>query len=152
MANETKTRGQQLIRADRAVSGIVKFLDMRVENVGKALIGQVSFADVMVSELAKQSIPEDKARKMATAMPAGIVRAAIHGWTQNLLDSSNKLEGDARVAFVKAGCETIKGGGWVSAPVDENAAKENLNKAVDKMAQSMGMSREDVIKMLAAEK
>lgn len=114
MANSTKTRGSQLIRADRSVSGIVTFYDTRITEASAARIGAIRF-------------PDD------CDAPAHVVRAAMHGWTQNLLDSSNKLEGDARVDFIRKGCETINAGGWVSAPVDDDKARENAAKAFDKM-------------------
>lgn len=128
MADATKTRGTQLIRADRTVSGVVTFYDSREKDAAKAKIGEVKFpADVVA--------------------PAHVIKAAIHGWTQNILDSSNKLEGDARVKFVKEACTLIAGGGWASAPVDEEAAKTAARTAIDKMVSQGVIKAEMAAKM-----
>jgi hypothetical protein len=63
---------------------------------------------------------------------ASLDRAALHGITQNLMDSSNKLEGDARIAHIKAQAEIVQAGGWASAPVEVNieAAKAKMIAAL----------------------
>lgn len=111
------TRGQQLIRTDRAVPGQVSFYDARQENAQAGKIGTLSLARIA---------PD-------TDIPPAIARAAIHGYTQNLLDSSNKLDGDERVAFIRRGIETLHNGGWVAAPVDDEKAKAGAIAALEKM-------------------
>ena len=113
------TRGTQLVRADRAISGQVTFYDAREENAAAGRIGTLRLADIA---------PD-------ADIPPAIAKAAIHGYTQNLLDSSNKLEGDDRVEFIRRGIETLRDGGWVSAPVDEDKAKANALAALEKMYQ-----------------
>lgn len=94
----TKTRGIQLIRSDMQGS-IIRFFDRREENVQKAFIAQVDVADLG---------------------QAALYRAAGHGLTQNLLDSSNKLEGDARIEHIRNQCRIVQAGGWASAPSEVN--------------------------------
>jgi hypothetical protein len=112
MANDTKARGIQLIRTDDSIPGIVRFYDRREANVQKAFIGQIN-----VTEL------DEQARN----------RAAVHGVTQNVLDSSNKLTGDERVAFIKKACAHVQSGGWSAAPVDEAKQLADLQSALAKL-------------------
>lgn len=81
-------------------------------------------------------------------MPAvAQLRAAMHGVTQNLLDSSNKLEGDARLAHIKGQCEVVQNGGWASAP-----SEVNIDAAKTKMIAALvasGKSHEEATKMVA---
>lgn len=112
MANETKSRGTQLLRTDDSTAGRVKFYDRRQADVGKAYI-----AEVDVSKLSREALE----------------RAAVHGITQNILDSSNKLDGDARVAFVKDAARIVQQGGWASAPQDTAKVRENAIAALTKL-------------------
>jgi hypothetical protein len=94
MATATKTRGQQLLRTE-SEGTVQRFFDRR----SGAFVGAFDTA----------------------ALPEGALhRAAMHGLTQNILDSSNKLDGDARIAHVKAQCEIVQAGGWASAPSEVN--------------------------------
>lgn len=129
MAQTQKTRGTQLIRADRSVPGQVTFYDTRMENADAARIGTVSLAVILEHQGAAIEV---------TDIPECIRKAALHGWTQNILDASNTLSGDERVSFVRTACGTINAGGWASAPVDEAKAKANALSALDKMAAAMG--------------
>jgi hypothetical protein len=126
MANEsnTKARPALLIRADDSVPGVVRFYDRREADVQKALIGSVNVVTMGNTE--------------GSFVPPAIARAAVHGITQNILDASNKLTGDERVAFIARACETVQAGGWASAPVDEEAA---IKKAV-KALMALGMTLE----------
>lgn len=74
-------------------------------------------------------------------------RAAIHGLTQNLLDSSNKLEGDARIAHIKTQAAIVQDGGWASAPTEVNidAAKAKMVAALV----AMGKTPEEASSMVA---
>lgn len=114
MANETTTKARpaQLIRTDDSTPGVVRFYDRRQPDAKLAFIAEV---DV---------------RKMT---PDTLHRAARHGVTQNLLDASNKLEGNARVAFIKAQCAIVQQGGWASAPVDEAALIQRAIDALTKL-------------------
>jgi hypothetical protein len=129
MADTKKVRGTQLIRADRSVPGVVTFYDTRVAEAAAARIGVVRFEDRCDAEV-----------------PADVVRAALHGWTQAILDSSNSLTGDARVAFVRAACDTIRQGGWPSAPIDEEAAYTRAHDAIMKLP--AGDMRDQMVAML----
>ncbi len=123
-ATTTKARAIQLIRTDDATPGLVKFFDRREADVKKAFIGQVD-----VTKLSQEAL----------------YRAARHGLTQNLLDSSNKLEGDARRDFIAKACVTVQNGGWSSAPVDEAKQVENAISALTKL----GFSAEVAAQMIA---
>lgn len=112
MADANKGRGTQLLRTDDSIPGMVRFFDRRVTDVKAAYIAQVD-----VSQLDR----------------AALLKAAVHGITQNILDSSNKLEGDARVAFVKKACTVVQNGGWSSTPVDEDTLRKNAIEAFVKM-------------------
>lgn len=112
MANDTKARAIQLIRTDDKVSGTVRFYDRREADVNKAFIGEVD-----VTKLPREAL----------------IKAAVHGLTQNILDSSNKLSGDDRVAFIKKACTIVQNGGWSSAPIDEDAAFKNAVEALVKL-------------------
>ena len=128
MANDTKTRGTQLLRTDDSTPGMVRFYDRRQNDVNKAFVGQVDIAKMLK---AGEHLQPD----------SPIVKAAVHGITQNILDSSNKLEGDERVAFVRKACATVQAGGWASAPVDEAKARENAINALMKL----GFTREAAV-------
>ena len=126
MTNETKARGIQLIRTDDSTPGLVKFYDRRQTAVALAFIAQV---DVTM-------IPDDQGDTLTDAGFSAkhpIVSAARHGITQNLLDSSNKLEGDARVDFIRQQCKVVQSGGWASAPVDSAKLVENAKSAILKL-------------------
>lgn len=124
------TRGIQLIRTDDSVSGVVRFFDRREADVKAAFIGEVIIAQM------------GTATDEELVLPDAIMRAARHGVTQNILDASNKLEGDDRVAYIASMCERVQNGGWASAPVDEEKLRANaisalikLNIPADKAAQ-----------------
>lgn len=119
-ANTTKTRTPTLIRTDDKVPGVVSFYDRRVEDVNKAFIGRVDVAKMLKVD-----------ERLMPGSP--LIKAAIHGITQNILDSSNKLEGDERVAYIKSACKIVQEGGWASAPVDLAAARENAISALVKL-------------------
>jgi hypothetical protein len=136
MANgNTKARNVQLIRTDDKIPGTVRFYDRRVEDAGKAFIGEVNIARMM----------DDRGQSLAI-IPDCIVKAAIHGYTQNILDSSNKLDGDERVAFIRNACRIVQDGGWSSAPVDEEKARETAISAMMKL----GFTREAAMAALAS--
>lgn len=109
-ANVTKTRGQVLLRADDKVSGVVSFYDRREADVAKAFIGKIDVNAMLPA---------------GVVIPPHVIKAACHGYTQNMLDSSNKLEGNERVAYVRKTCAIVQAGGWASAPMDEAAIREN---------------------------
>lgn len=115
-------RAPSLIRTDDSVPGVVSFYDRRQENAQAAFIAQI---DVRV--IAPDLDPTNPA-----------MRAAVHGYTQNVLDSSNSLSGDARVAYIKTSCDRIMAGGWASVPVDAAAQRE---KAIVAMMKLPGWTR-----------
>lgn len=84
---------------------------------------------------------------VAKLAEAALHRAAIHGLTQNLLDSSNKLEGDARIAHIKTQAAIVQDGGWASAPTEVNidAAKAKMIAALV----AMGKTPEEASSMVA---
>lgn len=129
MANDTKTRAAQVIRTDDKISGTVRFYDRRVDDVKLAYIGQVD-----VSQLEQ----------------AAIQRAAVHGVTQNIMDSSNKLDGDARVSFIRSACEQAQQGIWISAPsqLDPIKVRENAIKAM----MAFGLTAEAAAKLVDSAK
>lgn len=91
MAQANKTTRTHLIRTEDTGDSIVRFFDRRTgEHIAMVDTAQLS--------------------------EAALQRAARHGVTQNLLDSSNKLEGDARVAFIRAQAAIVQSGGWAEAP------------------------------------
>lgn len=128
------TRGQQLIRTDRSTPGQVTFYDARKENAQAGKIGTLSL----------RRIAGDEGYE---SLNAAIARAAIHGYTQNLLDSSNKLDGDDRVAFIARGIEILHNEGWVAAPVDDEKAKAGAIAALEKMYAVM--PSEEIREMIA---
>lgn len=72
---------------------------------------------------------------------------AIHGMTQNLLDSSNKLEGEARVRHLQEQAAIVQAGGWASAP-----REVNLESAKARMLAALvasGKSPEEAATLLA---
>lgn len=91
---QTKTRGIQLLKTETEGS-VLRIFDRR---------NGAFVAAVNVEQLAE----------------GALYRAALHGITQNLLDSSNKLEGDERIAHIKAQAEIVQAGGWASAPSEVN--------------------------------
>lgn len=127
MAQENKSRGTQLLRTDDSTPGVVKFYDRRQADAAKAFVAQVD-----VTKLSREAL----------------VRAAVHGLTQNILDASNKLEGDERVKFVRQACGIVQAGGWASAPVDEAKLRENIISGMMKM----GFTREAAIAAINAKK
>jgi hypothetical protein len=127
MQQTNKTRGVQLLRTDDSTPGKVKFYDRRQEDVTKAFI-----AEVDVTKLSRDAL----------------LRAAVHGLTQNILDASNKLEGDARVKYVKDACRIVQDGGWASAPVDEEKLRENALAALMKL----GLNKEAALAAINAPK
>jgi hypothetical protein len=118
---QTKTRGQQLVKTEQ--TGTVQRFFRR--DTG-AFIGAFDTAK----------------------LPDGALhRAAMHGLTQNLLDSSNKLEGQARCDHIARQCEIVQAGGWASAPSEVNidAAKAKMIAALV----AAGRSPEEAAKMVA---
>lgn len=79
-------------------------------------------------------------------IPTCVIRAALHGYTQNVLDSSNKLNGDERVEFIRKACETINAGGWSSAPQDVEKTRANAIAALVKL----GMTQQAAENAVAA--
>lgn len=114
--SNTKTRGIQLIRTFTEGSK-VRFYDRREEDVQKAFIAEVDVAELGESAL---------------------YRAALHGITQNLLDSSNKLTGDERVRHIAEQANIVQAGGWASAPSEVNieSAKAKMIAALVAMGKS----------------
>lgn len=117
----TKTRGAQLLKTETEGS-TVRFFDRR----NGAFVGAVNVAKLDESALYK---------------------AALHGLTQNLLDSSNKLDGDARIEHVKTQAAIVQAGGWASAP-----SEVNIDSAKAKMVAALvasGRTPEEAAKMVA---
>lgn len=116
MANEKKaaTRGVQLIKTETEGSTLRVF-DRR----NGAFVASVNVAEL-----------DEKA----------LHKAALHGITQNLLDSSNKLDGDERLAHIKRQAEVVQAGGWASAPSEVNidAAKAKMVAALVASGKSHG--------------
>jgi hypothetical protein len=121
MATENKTRGTQLLKTETE-GPTVRFFDRR---------SGAFVASVNVAKLTEGALH----------------RAALHGLTQNLLDSSNKLEGDARIVHIKAQAEIVQAGGWASSPTEVNidAAKAKMIAALV----AMGKTPEEATKMVA---
>lgn len=152
MANDTtKTRGTQLIRTDDKVRGQVTFYRRDVEDAAKARIATI---DVMVIPQERE-IPDPEGGETplkvtvtlaALGFPSDhpVIAAAVHGYTQNVLDSSNKLDGQARVDFIVKACSTIQAGGWASAPQDDAKIRENAEAALRKMYAQMGLTPEAI--------
>jgi hypothetical protein len=118
---QTKARGIQLLKTE-ADGYSVRFFDRR------------NGAFVAAVDLTK--LP-----------PEAMHRAACHGITQNLLDSSNKLEGDARIAHIKQQADIVQAGGWASAP-----AEVNIDAAKAKMIAALiasGKTLDEAAKMVA---
>lgn len=118
---QTKTRGQQLLRTETDGS-TVRFFDRR---------SGAFVAAVNVVEMPREAL----------------IKAAIHGVTQNLLDSSNKLDGDARIAHVKQQAAIVQAGGWASAPVEVNVEQAKAKMLAALIAS--GKSPDEAAKMLA---
>lgn len=141
MADANKTRGMQLLRTDDSLPGCVRFYDRRQTDVNKAFIAQVSLESLAIrAGVTKELLGKDEMK--------AIMRAAVHGVTQNILDSSNKLEGDARVTFVRNACRIVQDGGWASAPVDEEKQRENAIAALMKL----GFTKDAAIAAINAKK
>ena len=122
MATENKaTRGTQLLKTE-STGTVQRFFDRR--------------SGAFVASFDTAKLPE-----------AALHKAAMHGLTQNLLDSSNKLEGDARIAHIKTQCEIVQAGGWASSPAEVNidAAKAKMIAALV----AMGRTHEEATKMIA---
>ena len=120
------TRGIQLFRTDDTVPGRVSFYDRRVADAKAAHVVTV---DVMTIPG-----PEGKTLTDLGVPPSHpVVTQAVHGVTQNILDSSNKLEGTARVNAVREMGAHVQSGGWASAPVDEAAARKKAYDAIMKL-------------------
>lgn len=118
---ETKARGAQLVKTETEGT-TVRFFDRRN---GKFV---ASF---------------DVAKLDAKALH----RAAMHGLTQNILDSSNKLDGDKRLEHIAQQCGVVQAGGWASAPTEVN-----IDQAKAKMIAALvasGKSHEEAAKMVA---
>lgn len=101
-----KTRGVQLLKTE--VDGsTLRIFDRRTG----AFVASVNVAEM----------PE-----------AALTKAALHGVTQNLLDSSNKLDGDARIEHIRRQAAIVQDGGWASAPAEVNidAAKAKMIAAL----------------------
>lgn len=108
MANSKAARPGQLIKTIRDDAG-VSFFDRRTEQQ----IGRINMIELRDQE------------------PEYFLRAAVHGTTQNILDASNKLEGDDRVAFIAQACDLASAGSWASAPseIDPDKARAAAIKA-----------------------
>ena len=106
MTAQTKTRGTQLLKTEEA--GTIRRFFRR--DTG-AFVGAFDVA----------KLPQD-----------ALYRAAAHGLTQNILDSSNKLDGQTRCDHVARQCEIVQAGGWASAPQEVNidAAKAKMIAAL----------------------
>lgn len=136
MAN---TRGVQFIRTDDSTSGVVAFYRRTETDAKKAFIGRVNVND-MLTLGGVSSVTLDNPNVKA------VVRAAVHGFTQNILDSSNKLDGEERAKHIAAMCGQVQSGGWASAPVDEAAAKKRAEEAIAKLPPAV---REALLKSLS---
>ena len=137
MANATKSRGTQLIRTDDKISGCVRFYRRDMDDAQAAFIGQIDvrqIPDAAGTTMAALGVPSDH--------PG--VKLAVHGATQNVLDSSNKLDGDARCEFIRKACATVQSGGWSSAPADDAKVRENAEAALRKMYGQMGLTPEAI--------
>jgi hypothetical protein len=132
MANDTtKTRGTQLIRTEVVRfyrRNVVRFYRRDVTDAAQAFIAEINIWAIPDGE---GNTLEESAERFADNHP--IVRAAVHGYTQNVLDSSNKLDGQARVDFIAKACKQIQAGGWASAPTDDAKVRENAIKALMKL-------------------
>ena len=129
-------RGIQLLRTDDSVSGVVKFYDRRVEDAQRAFVGEVSVSNMIVEALNAAGIGNKLTNEQIEQLGvnlAPVIRAAVHGITQNILDSSNKLDGDERRDYVRKMCAVVQSGGWASAPQDESALRKRAIDALVKM-------------------
>jgi len=146
---DNKTRGTQLLRTDDSVPGVVKFYDRRQTDVAKAFVAEVSIIRMLGDSMQKAGMGEEDATEvLSTDGFTAVIRAAVHGVTQNILDASNKLEGDERVAFIRKACTIVQSGGWASAPVDEAKQRENVISGMMKL----GFTREAALAALNAKK
>ena len=121
-ATNNKTRGTQLLKTE-VTGSTVRFFDRR---------NGAFVAAVDVSKLGEEAL----------------YKAALHGVTQNLMDSSNKLDGDARIAHVRQQADIVQAGGWASAP-----SEVNIDAAKSKMIAALiatGKTPEEAAKMVAA--
>lgn len=125
MANETKTRGIQLIRTDESIPGKVSFYDRRETNAQRALIGTVNI----------EAMPRD-----------GVLRFAARGVTGNLLDSSNKLEGEARIEWLRGAISTANQGIMASTAVDADKLRQNAIDALVKLGMTAAAAAQIVDK------
>lgn len=127
MAESNKSRGIQLLRTDDSIPGVVRFYDRREDDVQRAFVAQFSVPAIV------GFTDRDEMKELLGDGTEALLRAACHGLTQNILDSSNKLEGDERIAFVRKACATVQAGGWASAPVDEAKARQTAISALVKV-------------------
>ena len=123
---DTKARGQQLLRTDDSTPGVVKFYVRSEADAAKAFIAQVDVLKIPGPD--GLTLEDDE---FPPSHP--VVNLARHGATQNILDSSNKLEGQARVDYVREACRVVQSGGWASAPVDETKLRENVINGMMKL-------------------
>lgn len=128
-------RGIQLIRTDDVVSGVVKFFDRRETDVQKAYIARVDVNQMIVDGLTDLGMDGvvDASDLAANPRIAFVIRLAVHGATQNILDASNKLSGNDRVAYVRTLAENMQRLTWASAPVDEAAAEKRVQDMLAKL-------------------
>lgn len=138
MAETKKERGTQLIRTDESVPGRVGFYDRRVEDAKLAYIGQVDVDAMLVAA----GVSADLLPKLAA-----VRKLACHGAKQNILDSSNSLEGDARRDYVRKSAAIVQNGGWASVPVDAATMVKNAVEALVKL----NVPREQAEKLVAAQ-
>lgn len=125
MANDTKTRGVQLIRTDESVPGKISFYDRRVANATQALIATIDVRE----------IPE-----------AGLHRFAVRGLSGNILDSSNKLDGDERVDWIRRACVAAQQGVMATTATDEGKLRETAIAALVKIGMTVEAATEIVNK------
>lgn len=136
-------RGTQLVRTDDSVSGKVKFFNRRETDVKKAYVSEIdirAMAETAIEAvLADPEVTEPDAALHAMVERLGpVIRLAVHGATQAVLDCSNKLDGQARLDYISKMCDVVEKGGWPSAPVDEGAMRQ---KQIDTFVK-MGLTRD----------
>lgn len=129
-------RGIQLIRTDDTIPGRVRFYDRRQTDVKLAFIAEVDVMEIPDANEITWSdlvLAQETAGETPPAMDHPLIRAAVHGVTQNILDASNKLDGNERRDYIKRMCAHVQTGGWASAPVDEAAATKRVEEALAKL-------------------
>jgi hypothetical protein len=110
---DKNTRGVQLVKT-LAEGSVVRFYDRRTDGP--------AFAQVDVATMPREAL----------------IRAALHGVTQNLLDASNKPVGDARIAHIRQQAEIVQAGGWASAPSEVNIGAVKAKMVAAMVAKGMG--------------